>query len=35
MVSPELLFGLGYKNVNALKGGWKEWIKKDFATESK
>jgi len=29
------LIGLGYKNVNALKGGWNEWIKKDFATEPK
>jgi len=29
------LIGLEYKNVHALKGGWKEWIKKDFATEPK
>jgi rhodanese-related sulfurtransferase len=29
------LIELGYKDVKALKGGWKEWINKNFATESK
>jgi len=26
---------MGYKDVRALKGGWKEWVKKGFATEPK
>jgi rhodanese-related sulfurtransferase len=25
----------GYNDVAALKGGWKEWLKKNYATESK
>jgi 3-mercaptopyruvate sulfurtransferase SseA len=29
------LIGMGYKDVRALKGGWKEWVKKGFATEPK
>jgi rhodanese-related sulfurtransferase len=29
------LIDLGYKDVKALKGGWKEWANKGFATEAK
>jgi rhodanese-related sulfurtransferase len=29
------LMELGFKDVYALKGGWKEWVKKDFPTEPK
>jgi 3-mercaptopyruvate sulfurtransferase SseA len=29
------LIDLGYKDVSALKGGWKEWVKKGFTTELK
>jgi 3-mercaptopyruvate sulfurtransferase SseA len=29
------LIGLGYKDVKALKGGWNEWVNKEFVTEPK
>jgi 3-mercaptopyruvate sulfurtransferase SseA len=29
------MIALGYKNVYALKGGWNEWLKAGFPTETK